>query len=583
MAWMGPIEKFALKQLVGLLKPHYRRLAFAVFCMLGAAGATAATAYLIKPAMDDIFIEKNLTMLQIIPVVFLVVALINALCQWGNDYYLKSVGLSVVAHLRQQLYNHIQDMPLAFFDRSSTGLLMSRITNDVNEIQNAVTRGFTGLIRDSFSVIGLIFVVFYQDWKLASIAVFILPLAFYPLFKFGSRLRKLATKGQETMADLNIILHETFSGTRIVKAFGMEDYEKQRFADRNQRVLRYYLKSEWIDALSSPLMELIGALAIALVIGYGGYQVIQGASTPGTFFSFLGGLLMLYRPVKSLSKANTVVQKGIASAIRVYAILGESNSLLEKADAVDLPPIREGIEFRNVSFAYNDKMVLQEINLSVPAGQMVALAGSSGGGKTTLVNLIPRFYDVTQGAILIDRTDIREVTLRSLRGQIAIVTQQSFLFNDTVRNNIAYGNLNTDDEGIVSAAQASYAYDFIEQLPQGFDTIIGEQGVMLSGGQRQRVCIARAILKDAPILILDEATSSLDSESELEVQMALENLMQGRTTFVIAHRLSTIQKADRILVISNGRVVEEGTHSYLLSRDGEYRRLFDIQFMKASI
>jgi len=583
MAWMGPIEKFALKQLVGLLKPHYRRLAFAVFCMLGAAGATAATAYLIKPAMDDIFIEKNLTMLQIIPVVFLVVALINALCQWGNDYYLKSVGLSVVAHLRQQLYNHIQDMPLAFFDRSSTGLLMSRITNDVNEIQNAVTRGFTGLIRDSFSVIGLIFVVFYQDWKLASIAVFILPLAFYPLFKFGSRLRKLATKGQETMADLNIILHETFSGTRIVKAFGMEDYEKQRFADRNQRVLRYYLKSEWIDALSSPLMELIGALAIALVIGYGGYQVIQGASTPGTFFSFLGGLLMLYRPVKSLSKANTVVQKGIASAIRVYAILGESNSLLEKADAVDLPPIREGIEFRNVSFAYNDKMVLQEINLSVPAGQMVALAGSSGGGKTTLVNLIPRFYDVTQGAILIDRTDIREVTLRSLRGQIAIVTQQSFLFNDTVRNNIAYGNLNTDDEGIVSAAQASYAYDFIEQLPQSFDTIIGEQGVMLSGGQRQRVCIARAILKDAPILILDEATSSLDSESELEVQMALENLMQGRTTFVIAHRLSTIQKADRILVISNGRVVEEGTHSYLLSRDGEYRRLFDIQFMKASI
>lgn len=583
MALIGSTEKFALKQLVILLKPHYRRLALAVFCMLGAAGATAATAYLIKPAMDDIFIKKNLTMLQIIPVVFLVVALVNALCQWGNDYYLKSVGLSVVAQLRQQLYNHIQDMPLSFFDHSSTGLLMSRITNDVNEIQNAVTRGFTGLIRDSFSVIGLIFVVFYQDWKLASIAVFILPLAFFPLFKFGSKLRKLATRGQETMADLNIILHETFSGTRIVKAFGMEEYEKKRFSDRNQRVLRYYLKSEWIDALSSPLMEFIGALAIAIVIGYGGYQVIQGASTPGTFFSFLGGLLMLYRPVKSLSKANTVMQKGIASTIRVYAILGQQNTLLEKPDAIDLPPIQQGIEFRDVCFAYDDKMVLHNMNLSVPAGQVVALAGSSGGGKTTLVNLIPRFYDVTQGSILIDGTDIRQVKLRSLREQIAIVTQQSFLFNDTVRNNIAYGNLSKNDEDVAWAAKAAYAYDFIKQLPQGFDTIIGEQGVMLSGGQRQRVCIARAILKDAPILILDEATSSLDSESELEVQMALENLMQGRTTFVIAHRLSTIQKADRILVISNGRIVEEGTHSYLLSQDGEYRRLFDIQFMKSAI
>jgi len=583
MAVIGSNEKFALKQLVALLNTHYRRLALAVLCMLGAAGATAATAYLIKPAMDEIFINKNLAMLQMIPVVFLAVALINALCQWGNDYYLKSVGLSIVAHLRQQLYNHIQDMPLSFFDKSSTGLLMSRITNDVNEIQNAVTRGFTGLIRDSFSVVGLIFVVFYQDWKLASIAVFILPLAFYPLFKFGSKLRRLATKGQETMADLNIILHETFSGTRIVKAFGMEEYEKQRFSDRNQRVLKYYLKSEWIDALSSPLMELIGALAIALVIGYGGYQVIQGASTPGTFFSFLGGLLMLYRPVKSLSKANTVVQKGIASTIRVYAILGEQNTLLEKIDAVDLAPIRRQIEFRSVSFAYNDKMVLQDINLVVPAGQVVALAGSSGGGKTTLVNLIPRFYDVTQGAILIDGTDIRDHTLRSLREQIAIVTQQSFLFNDTVRNNIAYGNLNKTDKDIVLAAQSAYAKEFIEQLPHGFDTTIGEQGVMLSGGQRQRICIARAVLKDAPILILDEATSSLDSESELEVQMALENLMQGRTTFVIAHRLSTIQKADRILVIASGRIVEEGTHSELLSRDGEYRRLFDIQFMKPSI
>ena len=549
--------------------------------MLGTSGATAATAYLIKPAMDDIFIRKNLTMLQLIPAVFLLVALINALCQWGNDYYLKSVGLSVVAHLREQLYNHIQDMPLAFFDRNSTGVLMSRITNDVNEIQNAVTRGFTGLIRDSLSVVGLIFVVFYQDWKLAVIAILVLPLAIYPLFKFGSKLRKLATKGQETMAQMNTILHETFTGARIVKAFVMEDYEKARFAERNQKVLHYYLKSEWIDSLSSPLMEFVGALAIAIVIGYGGYQVIQGASTPGTFFSFLGALLMLYRPIKSLSKANTVLQKGIASNLRVYEILNEKNNMEESPEAVEAPDIQGAIEFRHVFFAYDEKLVLKDIHVSVPAGELVALAGSSGGGKTTLVNLIPRFYDVTRGAILVDGMDVRCLKIRSLREKIAIVTQQSFLFNDTVRNNIAYGSLNRADEDIVWAAKAAYAYDFIMQLPQGFDTIIGEQGVRLSGGQRQRLCIARAILKDAPILILDEATSSLDSESELEVQMALENLMAGRTTFVIAHRLSTIQNADRILVIANGSIVEEGTHDHLLSRDGEYRRLFDIQFMKS--
>jgi len=578
---IDPIDKTAFKRLFALLRPHWQRLLLAALCMLGTSGATAATAYLIKPAMDDIFIQKNLTMLQLIPAVFLLVALINALCQWGNDYYLKSVGLSIVAHLREQLYNHIQDMPLAFFDRNSTGVLMSRITNDVNEIQNAVTRGFTGLIRDSLSVVGLIFVVFYQDWKLAAIAILVMPLAIYPLFKFGSKLRKLATKGQETMAQMSTILHETFTGVRIVKAFVMEDYEKARFAERNQKVLHYFLKSEWIDSLSSPLMEFVGAFAVAIVIGYGGYQVIQGASTPGTLFSFLGALLMLYRPIKSLSKANTVVQKGIASNLRIYDILNEKNHMEESPEAVEAPDIQGAIEFKHVFFAYDEKMVLKDIHVSVPAGELIALAGSSGGGKTTLVNLIPRFYDVTRGAILVDGINIRSLKIRSLREKIAIVTQQSFLFNDTVRNNIAYGSLRRADEDIVWAARAAYAYDFIMQLPQGFDTIIGEQGVRLSGGQRQRLCIARAILKDAPILILDEATSSLDSESELEVQMALENLMAGRTTFVIAHRLSTIQNADRILVIADGRIVEQGTHDSLLSQDGEYRRLFDIQFMKS--
>jgi len=579
---MSLSQEYALRRLAVLLKPHKRRLLISVVCMLGASGFVALTAYLIKPAIDEIFVKKDMAMLMAMPAIFLGVALLNCLCQWGNDYYLKSVGLAVVAHLRERLYSHIQDMPVSFFDRMPTGLLMSRITNDVNEIQSAVTRGMTGLIRDSFSVVGLVFVVFYQDWKLAIIAVLLLPVAFYPLFRFGTKLRRLARKGQETMSELNVILHETFSGSRIVKAFGMEGYEKERFAVKNRRVLNYSLKSEWVDALSSPLMEFLGSIGVAAVIGYGGYEVIKGTSTPGTFFSFLGALLMLYKPVKNLSKVNNIIQRGIASIVRVDAILNERNDFVEASGAVELTPIRRGIEFRDVSFAYGDEVVLQDISFRVRAGEVVALVGSSGGGKTTLANLIPRFYDVTDGAILIDGVDIRNVTIRSLRKQIALVTQMSFLFNDTVRNNIAYGNLQKSDEDIQNVAKTAYAYDFIRQLPQGFDTVIGEQGVRLSGGQRQRICIARALLKDAPILILDEATSSLDSESELEVQMALENLMQGRTTFIIAHRLSTVRSASRILVISNGKIVEEGTHAHLLAQEGEYRRLFDIQFSQTA-
>jgi subfamily B ATP-binding cassette protein MsbA len=471
-------------------------------------------------------------------------------------------------------------MPLSFFERHSTGVLMSRIINDVNEIRDAVTRALTSLVRDTTSVIGLVFVVFYQDWKLALMATTVLPLAFYPVFVFGTRLRKFAQRRQETMASLTVVLHETISGARIVKAFGAEDYEKGRFRGHNHRALDYNLKSVWIDALSSPLMEFIGAIGIAFIVGYGGRQVISGVSTPGSFFSLLAGLIILYRPVKNLSRTNSLIQKGVASTQRVYAILDEKSNLIEKPDALELPRVRREIEFRRVTFAYDARPVLHDINFRVTPGEVIALVGSSGGGKTTLANLIPRFYDVSSGAILIDGIDLRDVSFRSLRKQISIVTQQSFLFNDTVRNNIAYGDRQKGEEDITAAARAAFAHDFIMELPQGYDTYIGEQGVKLSGGQRQRLCIARALLKDTPILILDEATSSLDSESEQEVQRALENLMQGRTTFVIAHRLSTIQHADRILVICNGRITEEGSHAGLMSLDGEYRRLYSIQFQQ---
>ena len=574
----SPVEMESLGRLLGLVRPYWKKLTLAVLCMMGMSAFTALTAYLIKPVLDEIFMNKDMEMLKVMPFLVLGVFLFKGLFEWGNDNLLQSVGLSVVASLRQHLYDHVQEMPLSFFDRTSTGTLMSRITHDVGEIQAGVTKAVTGLVRDSFMVAGLVGVVFYQNWKLASVAVFVLPVAFYPLFVFGSRLRKLATRRQETMGDLSVVLHEAIGGVRIVKAFQMESYEKERFRKKNDQVLRYNLKFVWIDALASPLMEFIGAIGIAAIIGYGGYQVIEGTSTPGTFFSFLGGILMLYKPVKNLSKVNSILQKGMAAMSRVQSVLEEKRDLTERPDAVELPPVRRSIELRHVSFAYDEETVLRDVHFKVRAGEAIALVGSSGSGKTTLVNLIARFYDVTEGAVLIDGTDIRQATFRSLRAQIAVVTQQSFLFNDTVRNNIAYGKPDATREEIEGAARAAYALDFILKLPRGMDTVVGEQGARLSGGQRQRLCIARALLKNAPILILDEATSSLDSESEQEVQRALENLMQGRTTFIIAHRLSTVQSADRILVISKGRIVEEGSHAGLLNRDGEYRKLYEIQF-----
>ncbi|MGD8504937.1 MAG: ATP-binding cassette domain-containing protein, partial [Syntrophobacterales bacterium] len=389
---------------------------------------------------------------------------------------------------------------------------------------------------------------------------------------------RISTKSQESMGDISVILHETISGTRIVKAFGMEEYEKKRFAEENIKYFNYLMKSVVVRSLSSPVMEFLGGVGIVFIIWYGGYNVIRGVSTPGNFFSFLAALLMLYDPVKRLSNINNVLQQGMAAAQRVYDILDTTPEIKDKPDAIHLPRLRHGLEFRRVQFHYQNKTVLKDINLKVAAGEIVAIVGVSGAGKTTLVNLIPRFYEVTDGAILIDGVDIRDATVSSLRSQIGVVTQQTILFNDTVRNNIAYGDMDKKEEEIIAAAKAANAHDFVMETDQGFDAHIGEQGVRLSGGERQRLCIARALLKNAPILILDEATSSLDSEAEIEVQKALDNLMQGRTTLVIAHRLSTIQNADRIVVLADGRIVEEGRHKELLKINGEYCRLYELQF-----
>jgi len=418
---------------------------------------------------------------------------------------------------------------------------------------------------------------------MALVAVVILPLAFFPIVVLGRKLRKVTTHTQEAMADLTSTLHETFAGNKIIKAFGMESYEKERFFKKTLKLFKLELKGVRFKALASPVMEFLGGLGVAFVIWYGGYKVITGTSTAGTFFSFMAAVMMLYTPVKRLSRLNNIIQQGLAGTDRVFDILESESDIQEISNPVKFKCGPHRVIFKNVYFKYDDVMILKDINLDVRPGEILAFVGMSGGGKTSIVNLIPRFYDVSKGVILIDDIDIKDASISSLRNQIAIVTQEPILFNDTVRNNIAYGNQNASDKDIENAARAAYAYEFIQNFPDGFDTNIGELGGRLSGGEKQRICIARALLKDAPILILDEATSSLDAESETLVQKALENLMKGRTTFVIAHRLSTVGYADRIAVIVDGGILEEGKHEELISRKGEYFKLYQMQLSSGNL
>lgn len=565
-------------RLLVLAKPHIMKFIWAMLCMVIVGATTSALAFLIKPALDDIFMNRDSSSLKWIPIAVIVIYFLKGAASYGQTVLMSHIGQRIITDLRNTLYNHIQIQPLSFFTKNPTGTLMSRITNDINLIQGAVSEAVTSILKDTFTLIGLLFVVFYRDWQLAIIAMLVFPLTIYPISEFGKRMRRISTSTQVTLATLTSLLQETISGSRIVKAFGMEEHENRRFAKENERLFRLTMKSVVIRAISSPLMEFLGGIGIAVIVFYGGYQVINQSSTPGTFFSFLAALLMLYEPVKRLTNVNNTIQQGLAGAERVLSILDTVPEIRDGENAVDLPPISRGISIQNATFSYEEEPVLKDISLEIKAGEMVAFVGMSGGGKSTLVNLIPRFYDLDSGKILIDGHDIRDVTLRSLRGQIGIVTQQTILFNDTVRNNIAYGNIGKGDDDIINAARAANAHDFICRLPNGYDTMIGEQGVKLSGGERQRISIARALLKNAPILILDEATSSLDTEAEREVQEALDKLMKGRTTLVIAHRLSTIRNADRIIVLIDGRIVEEGTHDALIEKEGNYYKLHNLQF-----
>jgi subfamily B ATP-binding cassette protein MsbA len=517
-----------------------------------------------------------------ISVLILFLYLVKGVLTYFSTYYVRYVGLQVILDLRKDLYARIHRQSLAFFSANPTGLLISRMTSDIARMQRTVSGDLADVFRLSFIILGQVFWAFYLYWKLSSVCLVILPLVLYPIIRFGRRLKATSRSSQEKMAEVTNILKETITGNRIVKGFGMEDYEVHRFADALKKVQRQEMRGARLVSLSPPIMEMVGALAAALLIGYAGYQISRGAVNPGEFSSFLFSLGWLYASVKNLAKINNDFQQSMAATRRVFEMMDADLEIRERPQAASLPPFRSEIRFRDVAFGYGSKPVLQGVNLEVSSGTVLAIVGSSGAGKTTLVNLLPRFYDVTGGAITIDGKDVREVTLPSLRQQIGIVTQEVLLFDDTVRNNIAYGRQDVSFADVERAARAAYAHDFIMRLPRGYDTRLGEAGHLLSVGERQRISIARALLKDSPILILDEATSALDTESEAMVQDALDNLMKGRTVFVIAHRLSTVRNADVITVLEGGRIVEEGSHERLLAGKGAYARLYELQFREGA-
>ncbi len=571
----------SLQRLFGYARPYRGRFAAAIAAMVVYAVATAGVAALIKPVIDQVLPKGE--RLASWSVALLLVYVAKGLGAYGSAFVMTDIGQRVVRDLRDQLFRHILDQSATFFGRHTTGQLMSRITNDVNQVQQAVSETIGDLMREGLSLAGLACYLFYIDARLALVAVTGAPIVVYPLVRFGKRIRSTTRRSQEELEHLSHVTAEAFTGHRIVKAFAAESHEEQRFKRASQRLYRTNLKVTSALALLPPLMELLGGVAVVGLIWYGSQQIARGALTQGDFTAFIVAAFMMYAPIKKLSRVNATLQQAMAASERIFEIIDTHSEVPQRPDAKPLSRPREGIEFRNVSFAYDgvSKTILKDVSFSVRLGQVVAIVGLSGAGKTTLVNLVPRFYDVSGGSILIDGVDIRDVTLASLRSQIGIVTQDTVLFDDTIASNIAYGTPHASREEIEAAARAAHAHDFIAMLPDKYEARIGERGQKLSGGQRQRLAIARALLKNSPILILDEATSSLDAESELLVQDALQTLMRNRTSFVIAHRLSTVRRADAIIVLERGRVVEIGRHDELLARaGGVYSKLYSLQIFE---
>jgi len=568
-------------RLLRYAKPYRGRLAWAVVAMVIYAVASAGLAWLIKPILDQVLPNKERLGFVALSVVALY--FIKGIGAYFSDFLMEDVGQRVVMDLRGYLYGHILGQSAAFFARHTTGQLLSRVSSDVAQVQRAVSETAADLLQESFALVGYAVVLILIDARLALVCVTGAPIVVYPLVRLGHRIRRTARRSQEAMEVMSHVGAETFSAHRIVKAFGAEQREVTRFRAVLMNLYRTNMRVVAALSVLPPSMELLGGIGMALALWYGSDQIAAGRLTPGDFTSFMAALLMMYAPAKKLSRVNANLQQTIAAADRIFEMLDTHTEVAEAPGALPLPPFTSQIEFRNVSFAYEDahpRTILRDLSLTVPAGQMVAIVGRSGAGKTTLVNLIPRFFDVSDGGIYIDGQDIRQVTLRSLRAQVGIVTQETVLFDDTIANNIAYGSIRATPAEIEAVARAAHAHEFVSVLPEGYQTRIGERGQRLSGGQRQRLAIARALLKNAPILILDEATSSLDTEAELLVQDALATLMLNRTSFVIAHRLSTIMRADAIVVLERGRIVELGQHEDLLHRGGIYSTLYQMQLLE---
>jgi subfamily B ATP-binding cassette protein MsbA len=568
------------RRLFGYVRPYRSWLLWSVLCGILLSGTTALAALLVKPVLDQIFVERDTTKLLLFPLVIVLLYVVRGLLSYGHSYLMRAIGQGIIRDMRDQLFAHVQGMPLSYLHEHHTGTWMSRMINDIALIERAVTSAVNDLLRQGLTMLGLIGVAFYRDWLLTTYAILVLPLATLLIMQLAQRLRVLNRRAQEQLEMLSTILAEVFSSLTIIKGFGREAYEHERFRRRNAAYYGVTMRAARADEIGSPLMECLGAVGVAVVVWYGGHQVITGVTTPGTFFSFLTAIFMLYEPMRKLSRVNNIIQSALAAAERTFAVLDTPDEWVDEAPKPALPQLQHRLLFTAVSLRYrpHGPLVLRGLNLDVEAGEVVALVGASGAGKTSLVHLLPRFYEPTSGCISIDGVDIRSISLTSLRAHIGIVSQDVVLFDDTLWQNIRYGNLHASDMQVQEAARAAYAHDFIMHMSQGYDTVIGERGVRLSGGEKQRIAIARALLRNAPILILDEATSSLDSASEQVVQYALANLMKDRTTFVIAHRLSTVRHASKIVVMHEGTIVEVGPHDALLAKDGYYSQLYHLQF-----
>lgn len=567
------------KQLLAFIKPYKMRLALGVVCMIVAALGYLVVPWLIRNVVDGVLQNKDLGLLTLIVIAILIIFLIRGFATYGQNYMMAYVGQRVVIDIRETLFKHLQRLDQAYFDTRKTGVIMSNITSDVGALQQAIVDNLISFMTEGVTLVGSLVFMFYLDWKLSLLTLIIVPVVLGLTNVFGKRLRSAGHEVQGRTADITAFLQEVISGVRVIRSFARESFEFKRFEKENQNNFDAAMKATKLTAIMGPMVEFSAAIAVVVILWYGGYSVVQGYITAGSLIAFLIYAINLANPVKRLTQVYGNIQKALAAGDRVIDILETQPHVKELPTAKTMDHVKGEVHFDNVQFSYDaENLALKGVTLHVKPGETVAIVGPSGAGKSTIANLLPRFYDVTGGSIRIDGMDIREATFTSLRENIGLVPQDTMLFNASVRDNILYGRLDATDEEVLAAAKAANAIEFIEKLPQGFDTMVGERGNFLSGGQRQRIAIARAILKNPSILILDEATSALDTESEKIVQEALERLMKGRTALVIAHRLSTVQHADHIVVLQQGSVVEEGTHDELLALQGLYSHLYTVQF-----